>query len=133
MLNFKTYGFKKGKCEILNILGPSLDTDKIPNIVYGRFPLVNIKVNGEWESAICMMGVYYTNLDPKKHVIIPLASPFHSGRGFIYPEISFTTQELACEFFKRLRVISNDLWEEMRNGGVGDLCKDKTFRCYDHV
>lgn len=134
MVKFNVYGWKRGKCEILNILGPSLEENKIPPIVYGKFPLVNIFTeSGEWETVICMMGRYYSSLDPKKHVIIPLACPFNSGHGVIYPEISFTTQELACQFFNRTKVILQKSWEKMRLQGLGSVCEDRTFRCYDHV
>jgi hypothetical protein len=132
MISFKKYGLRPGKCEILNILGPSLEEWNIPDTVYGKFPLVNIKIEGEWETVICMMG-RYANLDPRKQVILPWITHFSSGHGLIYPEISFTTKELACQFFNTMKVISQEEWENMRYYGCGTSCEDRTFRCYDHV
>ena len=134
MINFKKYGeWKKGKCEILNILGPSLDEQDIPRIVYGKFPLVNIKVDGEWETVICMRGMYYNGIDPKKQIVLPRETIFNSGHGMIYPEISFTTKELACQFLCYMKIISMKDWNIMSMSGCGAICEDRTFRCYDHV
>ena len=133
MISFKRYGeWKRGKCEILNILGPSLDERDIPRIVYGKFPLVNIEVDGEWETVICMKGEYY-GIDPKKQVVLPKETIFNHGHGRIYPEISFTTKELACQFLRSMRIIKPDDWDLMRMTGCGAICEDRTFRCYDHV
>ena len=134
MISFKKYiGKKKGKCEILNILGPSLDKQDIPEVVYGKFPLVDILVDGEWETVICMRGIYYDGIDPKKQSILPRETIFEPGYGIIYPEISFTTKELALQFLSSMKIISRKDWDLMNEYGHAALCGDRTFRCYDHV
>jgi hypothetical protein len=131
MISFRRYDeLKRGKCEILNILGPSLDERNIPKVVYGKFPLVNIKVDGEWETVICTLG-NYRDQDPKG--ILPLKTTFNSGNGLIYPEISFTTRKLAYQFLSSMKIIKVEDWDTLRISGHGAICKDRIFRCYDHV